>query len=458
MLAQGRRFGSRYVLERPIGRGGMAAVWLATDERLDRPVAVKVLSDTIAEDDEFLGRFRREARLAAGLQHPNLVRVYDFDAGARPYLVMEYVEGGTLAERISGGAGLDPESLARELLEALRHIHAAGILHRDVKPQNVLIDGEGHTRLTDFGIALTGDATSLTRTGHVIGTETYLAPELRRGEHATERSDLYALGIVLAECARDGTGASLWTLIDRLRDPVPSRRPSSAAAALAELDRGAVAVVGEPTRPLPILAADDGGPPTAEEPTITRPAAAAEPEAARRRPRVAVLAALGAVALAAGVALAIGLGGGDDPGGAGQQRASDGQDNGGSAPEDPAPEPAPATTADTPAPTEETVAEEPVAQEPPADGAALNQEGFELIGAGNPDEAIPVLEDAVAALEGSGDELTYNYALFNLAHALRVAGRPDEAIPLLEQRLEYPDQQEEVAAELEAAKAEAGEG
>ena len=449
MLAPGRRFGSRYTLERPIGRGGMAAVWLATDERLGRKVALKVLSDTVVGDEEFLGRFRREARIAAGLTHPNLVRIYDFDAGARPYLVMEYVEGGTLAELIAARGDLDPEALAAELLEALRHIHAAGILHRDVKPHNVLIDSEGHPRLTDFGIALSRDATALTRAGHVIGTETYLAPELRRGDPATERSDLYALGIVLADAAGGvGCGAGLWALIERLRAPDPAERPHSAAAALRELER-TVEPSAPPTQAIPVSPDLSGDrPPVDEEPTAERPVDL-PPPARPWRSRLALVGAIGAAALAAGVALAIGIGGGDDPAGSGAANANS----------DRAEKP---SKSDKPQPT--PVAEEPVAEEPapPAaaetegDGAALNQEGFDLINAGQPEDAIPVLEDAVAALEGSGDDLTYNYALFNLAHALRLAGRPDEAIPLLEQRLEYPDQQEEVAAELAEAQEAAG--
>ncbi|MGH2985282.1 MAG: serine/threonine-protein kinase, partial [Solirubrobacterales bacterium] len=237
LLASGRRLGERYRLERPLGHGGMAAVWLATDERLDRQVAVKVLSDTLAHDDEYLDRFQREAHVAAGLQHPHLVSIYDFDAGDRPFLVMEYIPGGDLAQRVEAGDVPDAESLARELLSALRHIHAAGVLHRDIKPQNVLIDAAGHARLTDFGIAQPRDATALTKTGHVIGTEAYLAPEVKQGAPASEQADLFALGVVLADASREGAAAGLWELTDRLRDPDPDLRPHSAAAALATLER-----------------------------------------------------------------------------------------------------------------------------------------------------------------------------------------------------------------------------
>ena len=250
VIAAGRRLGSRYVLERRLGHGGMAVVWLATDERLGRPVAVKVLSDTLTAERDYRGRFEREARVAAGLQHPHLVTVYDYDAGQRPYLVMEYIEGGDLAARLERGEPLAVERLAGELLSALAHIHAAGILHRDIKPQNVLVDHHGAARLSDFGIARPRDATSLTGTGEVIGTERYLAPEVRAGDPATERSDLYALGVVLADAARGGAQAALLKLADALRERDPALRPTSAVAALAEFERGAAgSLPGEPTQP-----------------------------------------------------------------------------------------------------------------------------------------------------------------------------------------------------------------
>ena len=136
LIGPGTRLKDRYRLERLLGRGGMASVWLATDGVLERPVAVKVLSDTIASDPEFQARFRREARVAAGLSHPNLIGVYDFaDTAERPYLVMEYVPGDNLAERMSQNGEIDGESLARELLGAVAHIHAAGIVHRDISPR-----------------------------------------------------------------------------------------------------------------------------------------------------------------------------------------------------------------------------------------------------------------------------------------------------------------------------------
>ena len=189
----GAILGERYRLERRIASGGMATVWLARDEELERRVAIKVLSDVLAEDPAYTERFRREARVAAGLSNPNLVRVFDYSAESeRPYIAMEYVEGGTLADRVAQGTADDFDSrrLARELLGALAAIHAAGVIHRDVKPSNVLLDPNGSTRLTDFGIARPENATELTGTGQVLGTLKYMAPEVLAGQPATERSDL----------------------------------------------------------------------------------------------------------------------------------------------------------------------------------------------------------------------------------------------------------------------------
>jgi len=224
----------RYRLERRLGTGGMAAVWLARDEVLDRPVAVKALSELLADDERFVRRFRREARLAAGLSHPNLVRVFDFGDDPRPYLVMEYVEGGTLADRLrAGDRDFDCEGLARSLLDALEHVHAARIVHRDIKPANVLMGAEERPRLTDFGIAVPEDATQLTQTGNVLGTARYLAPEVMQGDAATPASDLYSLGMLLRECSE---GGALSALVERLTLADPAERPQSAAAALAELE------------------------------------------------------------------------------------------------------------------------------------------------------------------------------------------------------------------------------
>lgn len=232
-LAIGARLGDdgRYTLTELVGTGGMASVWTARDSRLDRTVAVKVISDNLALDPAFVQRFEREARLAAGLAHPHVVAVHDYGShGDRPYLVMEHVTGGTLADRLrEGRGGWVAPALARELLDALGYIHTAGILHRDLKPANVLIGSDGRARLTDFGIAHLVDGTRLTSTGLVMGTQRYVAPEVLKGLPTSARSDLYSCGVLLAECA--GADPALRTLIDALTQEDPDHRPPSAEAA-----------------------------------------------------------------------------------------------------------------------------------------------------------------------------------------------------------------------------------
>ena len=279
----------RYRLDAVIGRGGMATVWRATDQQLEREVAIKIISDALSADPRFIARFEREARLAASLNHPNLVKLFDYSVeDERPFLVMEHVPGGTLAEA-RGKTPLDVDALAHELLDAVGHIHAAGILHRDIKPANVLLGRDGSPRLTDFGIARGEDTSGLTQTGQLLGTLRYIAPEMAAGEPATVKSDLYALGVLLDEM--QGTrSAELNRLLSRLTARDPAARPASAAAALAELDATRVL---EPTQ--------------AQEPRRTlTPAPAA---GLSRRHALAAAALLVALLLAVVVA---GTGGGDD--------------------------------------------------------------------------------------------------------------------------------------------------
>jgi serine/threonine protein kinase len=164
---------------------------------------------------------------------------------------MEYVEGSTLAALIAReDHAIDADRLAAELLDALRQIHGAGVVHRDVKPANILVDGAGMAKLTDFGIARPADATQLTQTGQVIGTLAYMAPEVKEGHEADQRSDLYSLGVVLRECAKRGASAALISLTERLTAAAPPDRPPSAEAALGLLAPGDPAATAEPTVPL----------------------------------------------------------------------------------------------------------------------------------------------------------------------------------------------------------------
>jgi serine/threonine protein kinase len=449
MIAEGSRLKDRYRLEEQLGRGGMASVWLASDEVLERPVAVKVLSDTIASDPEFLARFRREATVAAGLSHPNLIGVYDYAEGEeRPYLVMEYVPGENLAERMSRDAGVDCVRLARELLGALAHIHGAGIVHRDVKPQNVLIAADGSAKLIDFGIALPKDAASLTRTGLLLGTARYVAPEVMSGAPATDRSDLYSSGVVLRDCLGTNSPGSLRALVERLSSADPGNRPGSAREALAELDRRTT-VPDQPTerlRPMP--------PPPRPEPRSSEAGPQAKPpvraEPRTRRPIWGKAAAIAAALAALAVALLLVSDGSEQPGG-GRNGASVASDRSNRAEATSADE-AQATGKDETQPS--ATAPEPTGDDL-ALASSLNEEGFAMIQAGDYEGAIPVLEDAVRAFPPDTEDLNYAYALFNLGNALRLGGRPEEAIPVLERRLEIPNQTEAVRSELTAARNEA---
>ena len=192
--------GGRYRLERPLGHGGMASVYLAHDAELDRPVAVKLLAESLAGDTAFRRRFLREARLAARLSHPNVVAVFDAGEadGGRPYIVMEYVEGTTLEDRgpLPPAEGV---ALAVQACHGLAHAHAAGLVHRDVKPHNLLLRTDGTLKVADFGIARAAEATALTQVGTVLGTAAYLAPEQAAGEEVTAAADVYSLGAVLYE-------------------------------------------------------------------------------------------------------------------------------------------------------------------------------------------------------------------------------------------------------------------
>jgi serine/threonine protein kinase len=239
-LAAGASLGDgRYRLRQMLGTGGMASVWLGDDLRLRRLVAIKVLADSLALDADYVTRFEREALVAARLSHPNLVSVFDFGAGGpRPYLVMEYVPGGTLSDRIRVRRrdDWDPETVFRELMSALAHVHAAGIIHRDVKPGNVLIGSDGRTRLTDFGVARPSDGEPLTSAGLVVGTARFVAPEILHGRRPDERSDLFASGVLLHDCLRDSGPHRLRWLADRLTAERPEDRPSSATEVLELLD------------------------------------------------------------------------------------------------------------------------------------------------------------------------------------------------------------------------------
>ena len=336
-----RVLAARYRLGDMLGRGGMAEVYDGFDERLHRPVAIKVLRPDLAADPTIRTRFEVEARAAAGLSHPNVVAVFDTgEDGGTPFIVMERLPGETLADHVATGP-VDQEWLRRvagDVLGALGSAHAAGVVHRDVKPGNILIGENGCAKVADFGIAKSAEvAADVTGTGMLIGTPAYLAPERLHGRPATPQSDLYSLGVVLYEALtgakpyegptpmataeavlhaplrpvaelRPDVDAALAAAVQRAMAKDPAARPPSARALAKELgvagSSGAVPTV-------PLAVADTGsdrtlvGTPVIDGPVMDGPVAAPAPAGARlaswRRPR------RGVAALVAGAVILVGV-------------------------------------------------------------------------------------------------------------------------------------------------------
>ena len=243
-LLNGDLLAARYRLESRIAAGGMGEVWRAADLVLDRPVAVKLLPAGYAQHAETLARFRAEARHAAAVSHPGIAQVYDYgDAsdGQPPFLVMELVDGRPLTQLLAAGP-LDPErtlDLVSQVAAGLAAAHAAGLVHRDIKPGNLLVSASGTVKITDFGIAYAAGSAPLTRTGTVIGTPAYLAPERLAGAVAGPASDLYSLGIVAYECLAGAVpfaGTALEVALAHQHQPLPPLDiPQEVAALVADL-------------------------------------------------------------------------------------------------------------------------------------------------------------------------------------------------------------------------------
>jgi len=238
----------RYRLEAKLGSGGMSTVYLARDQTLDRPVAVKVMHREMSEQPEQLTRFRQEARAVAKLSHPNVVSVIDAgEDGGHPYIVFEYIKGETLKQRIARVGALDTQeaiAYAIEIGRGLGVAHARQMVHRDIKPQNVLIDEEGRAKLTDFGISRQLEQDGMTATGRVLGTTDYVAPEQAMGHGVDPRSDIYSLGVVLYEMlvgqvpfhADSQVGVAMKHVNEELPD-VQRRRPEVSAATALVVER-----------------------------------------------------------------------------------------------------------------------------------------------------------------------------------------------------------------------------
>jgi eukaryotic-like serine/threonine-protein kinase len=503
---QGSLLDGRYRVLRHLGSGGMASVLLCEDERLGRQVAVKRLHADSPVD--VAQRFNREAKLGASLNHPNLVSVFDTATDPEGVLiVMEYVDGEPLSRMLRRGP-LRPEEVRRIVLDlgdALDHAHAQGIVHRDVKPANVLVRDDGVTKLADLGIATASDGTKITRSGIVLGTAAYMAPEQLEGRTLGPAADIYALAAIAFEALsgkkpREGTTpmeiahkiategppdlSDAWPNAPRAAAGVlkrgmaldPDDRPESAGQFAREL---AEALKDEPTKtaptrrflrkqPVAAAAATDNGHDTPTPTPRSAPAALpAKPRGggptnrARRRPSLLVpVLAIALIALAGAAIAGAVLSGGDDNSSSSSNTPSTPVKKKEPAKKEPAKKKAEkpkkekaAAPAPAPAPAEDNST-----SYDPARGAQLNSEGFALMNQGNYDAAIPKLQEAVDSFPPGTADVNYAYALFNLGKSLRLAGRYDEAISVLEQRLKINNQTGTVQRELDLAKQQAGQG
>jgi tRNA A-37 threonylcarbamoyl transferase component Bud32 len=329
----------RYKLEAKLGSGGMSTVYLARDTTLDRQVAVKILHREMSEQEDQLQRFRQEARAVAKLSHPNVVAVIDAgEDGGHPYIVFEYVEGETLKQRINRLGALDPQealAYAIEIARGLTVAHNRKMVHRDIKPQNVLIDAEGRAKLTDFGISRQLEQDGMTATGRVLGTTDYVAPEQAMGHPVDQRSDVYSLGVVLYEMligqvpfhADSQVGVAMKHVNEELPD-VQQRRPELSAAAAMVVERATAKdpdqryqqvgeLIDDLSTALEVEAARAGGT-TGEATSVLDAVAPTERKLSAGRGRRSWLAIALLVIAAAAVLLALQLiGSGSGPGGGG---------------------------------------------------------------------------------------------------------------------------------------------
>jgi eukaryotic-like serine/threonine-protein kinase len=508
----------RYRVVRHIANGGMATVWAAEDSLLERLVAVKVLAAAYAEDDAARRRFTREARAAARVSdHQNVVTIFDIgEHDGTAFIVMEHFAGGTVADRIKGD-GVIPVPLAlrwlRETASALDAAHAADIVHRDVKPGNLLLDENGRLGVGDFGIASLAGETQVTIAGQVLGTAAYLSPEQARGRAATPASDRFSLAVVAYEllCGRRPFAGDTPIAQARARvesDPItltghtseaadalrwglsrdPEDRPESASAFVDALEDSLDTAAAAPTTVMSTTRRtrrvsgpewnDRDHPRFAREPiAVPVPAAAAaeatgrprDPIARQRNPhrKAFMLAALtvGCIVIGAGAAL-IGDNGNDGGKALATPHATASRSQG--APTGDTIQRATATaqpSATAPAATPSASTPASTTTPPPTAGstdsrspAQLNNAGYAMLPS-NPAAAVPLIQRAVDTFrsEGQTRSTDYIYSLYNLGWALRLSGHPADAIPYLQERLHLSNYKRGIVEqELKTALAAAG--
>ena len=474
----------RYRVVRHLANGGMASVWEAHDEVLDRAVAVKLLASHLSEDERARKRFQREARAAAAVSHhPNVVTIYDVgEHDGRTFMVMELLKGGTVADKLRAGDRISPRTTMRWLRDAasaLDAAHAADVVHRDVKPANMLLDDDGRLAIADFGIARLALEDQLTATGTVLGTAAYISPEQAVGDPATAASDRYALAVVAYELLAGSRPFEAENFAAQARahvedDPAPAsarnpdlprevdavlarglekrpeKRYESAGEFVDRLDDASSAPVAPPTAPTTRSTRVLGGGP----PRRTAPAALeGDGRPAPRGGRAGVLlAALAALALVAVIAVLLLSGGDGDNGNQPQAERTPQRTDTPTPTETPQDEVTPEKTA-TETPTPEAT-EAPSGQVDLDKARRLQLEGFNARQAGDYAKALDLSQQAIDACGNSNQLDPCGYALFEKGLALNRSGRPDEAIPVLQERLDrFGDNEKgEVAKELKAAK------